>query len=63
MKATWIVMAVAVLLLIACLAPGPDRRCYDCAAIEPFDPARPVRVMILRPLIEAAEALDRSAGW
>ncbi len=63
MRATWAVMAVAVLLLIACLVPGPDRRCYDCTAVTVFDPARPVRVVILRPLIEAAAALDRSADW
>ena len=63
MRATWAVMAVAVLLLIACLAGGTDRRCYDCAAARTFDPARSVRVVILRPLLEAAAALDATADW
>ena len=63
MRATWVVMAVAVLLLIACLAGGADRHCYDCAATRPFDPVRSVRVIILRPLLEAASALDATADW
>jgi len=63
MRATWAVMAVSVLILIACLAGGPDRRCYDCAATWPFDPVRSVRVIILRPLLEAASALDATADW
>ena len=40
MKATWAVMALAVLILVACLARGPQRRCYDCASVTPFDPTR-----------------------
>jgi hypothetical protein len=56
-------MAVAVLLLIACLAGGTDRHCYDCAATRPFDPTRSVRAVILRPLLEAAAALDATADW
>jgi hypothetical protein len=63
MRATWAVMALAVLILIACLAGGADRRCYDCAAMRPFDPVRSARVIILRPLIEATSALDATADW
>ncbi len=63
MKATWAVMALAVLILIACLAGGPDRRCYDCAAVTPFDPFRPVRAVIMRPIHEAVVALEATADW
>ena len=63
MRATWAVMAVAVVLLISCLAGGPDKRCYDCAATRPFDPARSVRIVILKPVFKAAAALDATADW
>ncbi len=63
MKANWIVMALAVLLLIVCLAGGLRRRCYDCSPSPMFDPLRPARVLIMRPLYEAAEALAASQGW
>ena len=65
MKATWAVMALAVLILIACLAGGPDRRCYDCAAVTPFDPFRPVRAVTLcvRPIHEVVVALEATADW
>jgi hypothetical protein len=63
MRATWAVMALAVLILIACLAGGPDRRCYDCTAMTPFDPFRPVRAVILRPIHEAVVALEATADW
>ena len=63
MKATWAVMALAVLILIACLAGGPDRRCYDCATVTPFDPFRPVRAVVMRPIHEAVVALGATADW
>ena len=63
MKATWAVMALAVLILIACLAGGPERRCYDCATLTPFDPTRSIRVVIFRPLYEAVTALEATADW
>ncbi len=63
MKANWVVMALAVLLLIICLAGGPRQRCYDCPSQPTFDPFRPARVLIMRPLYEAAEALAASQGW
>ena len=63
MKATWAVMALAVLILVACLARGPERRCYDCASITPFDPTRSIRIVLFQPLYEAAAALEATADW
>ncbi len=63
MKANWIVLALAVLLLIACLSGGPNRRCYDCTSIPTFDPIRPVRIILLRPVLEATKALAAAEGW
>ncbi len=63
MKANWIVMALAALLLIACLSGGPSRRCYDCTSIAVFDSIRPIRVFLLRPLVEATNALAATEGW
>ena len=63
MKATWAVMALAVLILVACLARGPERRCYDCATMTPFDPTRSIRVVIFQPLREAGAALEATADW
>ena len=63
MKATWAVMALAVLILVACLARGPERRCYDCATMTPFDLTRSIRVVIFRPLYEAAATLEATADW
>jgi hypothetical protein len=63
MKATWAVMALAVLILVACLARGPERRCYDCASMTPFDPTRSIRVVLFQPLYEAATALEATADW
>ena len=63
MKATWAVMALAVLILVACLARGFQRRCYDCATMTPFDPTRSIRVILFQPFYEAATALEGTADW
>ena len=63
MKSTWAVMALAVLILVACLARGPQRQCYDCATVEPLDPTRSIRVILFQPLYEAAAALEATADW
>ena len=63
MKETWAIMALAVLILVACLARGPQRRRYDCATMAPFDPTRSIRVVLFQPFCEAATALEVTADW
>ena len=63
MKANWVVIALALLIVIACVAGGDNKRCYDCASPVSSQLARSVRAVILRPFHEAASALDATADW
>jgi hypothetical protein len=63
MKANWVIIALALLIVIACVAGGDNKRCYDCASPVSSQLARSVRAVILRPFHEAASALDATADW
>ena len=63
MKANWVIIALALLIVIACVAGGGNSRCYDCASPSSSQWARSVRAVILRPFHEAASALDETADW
>ena len=63
MKANWVIIAMALVIIIACVAGGDNKRCYDCAPPASFQFARSVRAVILRPFYEAATALDATADW
>ena len=63
MKANWVMIALALLIIIACVVGGDNKHCYDCAPLASFQLARSVRAVILRPFYEASTALDATADW
>ncbi len=63
MKANWAVIALALFILIACLASPANLPTYDAAPVTAFDPSRPIRTLIMQPLYDAASALAATDGW